>query len=83
MDVITINEINQTVLQIGNVYLWDIELHDDETWQPELHATVMYPNDEVKRAAINRKWCKENAAKTDYLDLLKTANQLATNHRLK
>ncbi len=73
-----VNTSKKSVLQIGNTIIWDVDLGEDENWQPEFHATVLYDGDDKPyRAAITRQWCEKYASDLDYITLLRTLKMFA------
>ncbi len=73
-----VNTSKKSVLQIGNTIIWDVDLGEDENWQPEFHATVLYDGDDKPyRAAITRQWCEKYANKMDYTTLLQALKTYA------
>jgi len=78
MDVITYTDLNKSVLKIGGNIIWDVELGEDDHWQPEFHATVLYDGDDKPyRAAITNLWCLKYASDLDYITLLRTLKMFA------
>lgn len=78
MDVITYTDLNKSVLKIGGNIIWDVDLGEDENWQPEFHATVLYDGDDKPyRAAITNLWCLKYASGLDYITLLRTLKMFA------
>jgi len=73
-----VNTSKKSVLQIGNTIIWDVDLGEDENWQPEFHATVQYDGDsKIYRAAITRQWCEKYADNMEYIALLQALKTYA------